>query len=58
MPLLLEQGFESPMGLLTLMGLNDLSWDEAFENIFEVSWDEAMPILAQYVSLKSMEYRN
>ena len=40
------------------MGLNDLSWDEAFENIFEVSWDEAMPLLAQYVSLKSMEYRN
>ena len=51
------RGYESPMGLLTLMGLNDLTWDEAFEHVFEISWDEAMPILAKYVSLKAMEYR-
>lgn len=51
------KGYESPMGLLTLMGLNDLSWDEAFEHAFEISWDDAMPILAQYVSLQAMEYR-
>ncbi len=36
----------SPLWGLT-MGLNELSWDEAFEHIFEISWDDAMPILAQ-----------
>jgi hypothetical protein len=51
------KGYESPMGLLTLMGQNELQWDEAFQHIFEISWDEAMPILAQYVSLKALEYR-
>jgi hypothetical protein len=51
------KGYESPMGLLTLMGQNELSWDEAFQHIFEISWSEAWPILAEYVSLKAMEYR-
>lgn len=52
------KGSEAPMGLLTLMGLNKLSWDEAFEEIFEIRWNDAMPILAKYVSLKALEYRN
>ena len=51
------KGYEAPMGLLTLMGQNKLSWDEAFEHIFEISWDDAKPILAQYVSLKALEYQ-
>lgn len=52
------KGFEAPMGLLTLMGLSELTWEEAFAQVFEISWSEALPILAEYVSLKAEEYRS
>lgn len=51
-------GVESPMALFTLMGKHNLTWDQAFESIYEISWNKAKPILANYIFLQSKDYRS
>jgi len=51
-------GVESTMALFTRMGENDIPWEEAFAGIYGVTWDEALPILAELVSKRALEYRN
>jgi hypothetical protein len=31
-----------------------MSWNEAFEGIYGISWDEAMPILAMVIEVNAM----
>ena len=49
-------GIESPMALFTLMGSNNLEWNESFEKVYRISWDEAEPILAEYIYLQARAY--
>ena len=51
-------GVESPMALFTLMGKNNLTWNQAFEYIYGISWSEARPILANYIYLQAKDYRS
>lgn len=51
------KGAESPMALYTLMGNFNMSFEEAFLKIYDITWEQALPKLAAYVSKKAMEYR-
>ena len=51
-------GVESTMALFIRMGENDIPWEEAFAGIYGITWDEALPILAELVSKRALEYRN
>lgn len=43
-------GVESTMNLFTRIGYNDISFEEAFQEIYGITWLEALPILAQLIA--------
>ena len=43
-------GVESTMNLFTRIGYNDIPFEEAFEGIYGITWEEAVPILAALIS--------
>ena len=45
-------GLESPMALFTLMGAKNMTWEHAFEDIYRIPWNEAAPILAEYIYIR------
>ena len=47
------QGAESPMALFQWVA-SGMSWNEAFEGIYGISWDEAMPILAKVIEVNAV----
>ena len=49
-------GAESPMAVLMLMGEYDLPWEEAFETVYGIAWDKALPILAELIVLNANKY--
>ena len=49
-------GAESPMAVFMLMGEYDFTWDEAFERVYGISWDEALPILAELIVLNANKF--
>ena len=42
-------GSDSAMRMYSLMA-NGKSFEDAFENIYEISWNNAKPIFSEYVS--------
>lgn len=49
-------GAEAPMALLNHIGIGGLTYDEAFSEIFGITWDEALPILAEVLAINAKEY--
>jgi len=43
-------GVESTMNLFTRIGYKDIPFEEAFEGIYGITWEEAVPILAALIS--------
>jgi hypothetical protein len=43
-------GVESTMNLFTRIGYHDIPFEEAFEGIYGITWEEAVPILAALIA--------